>query len=60
MSKLEVEAVDKKNGMTLAELKRAVEKFSAIAEINETDITNAKVHVMINFGGGLKSITAEV
>lgn len=60
MSKLEVEAVNKKQGMSLLELKQAVEKFVAIAGINETDIGNAKVNVMINFNGGLKSITAEV
>jgi hypothetical protein len=60
MSKLEVEASDKKLGMTLEELKKAVERFIAIAKINETDTSTSKIGVMINFGGGIKSITAEV
>lgn len=59
-NKLSVEASDKKYGLTLAELKRAVEKFSSIAEINETDISASKVSVLINFTGGIKEITAEV
>jgi hypothetical protein len=60
MSKMSVEAVDKKFGMSLAELKRAVEKFSSIAEINESDTSQSKVSILINFSGGIKEITAEV
>lgn len=60
MRKLEYEAADKKNGLTLAELKQAVEEFEAIAKINDTNLSSSKVRVMINMSGGIKTITAEV
>jgi hypothetical protein len=60
MSKMEFSASDKKLGMTLDELKNAVEKFVGFANINETNIDQSRVFVQINFSGGIKAITAEV
>lgn len=60
MRKLEYQAADKKKGLTLGELKQAVEEFEAIAKLNETNLNTSEVKVLINFSGGIKTITAEV
>ena len=60
LSKLELSAFDKKIGMTLDELKDVVDKFYAVAKINETDTSNSKVTAFVNIHGGIKQLIAEV
>lgn len=59
-SKPTYEADDKKLGLTLAELTRAVEKFNEEAQDMGVSASDSKISVLINFSGGIKSITAEV
>lgn len=60
MSEISFEAFDSKKGMSLAELKNAVDKAAGLAEINETDTDKSKVFILINWSGGIKKITMEV
>ena len=60
MSKLEITANDKKAGMTLLELKEAIERFYAIADINQTIVNDSTVLAFVNIKGGIKQLIAEV
>lgn len=59
-SKPSYSAGDKKFGLSLAELNEAVAKFNREAEEMKADPYNVKITTLINFSGGIKSITAEV
>lgn len=60
MSEISFDAFDSKKGMSLAELKEAVDKASGLAKINESNQDNSKVSILINWSGGIKKITMEV
>lgn len=58
--KLEYKANDTKFGMSLTELKTAVDEAIALASINETNTDLSKVTVLINWGGSVKTLWVEV
>lgn len=58
--KLEFGAADKKLGMSLAELKQAIDEAVGLAKINNTDENSAKATVLINWGGSIKTLWVEV
>lgn len=58
--KLAYEASSPKNGMTLAELKKAVDQAEGLAKINEKLPEDCNLAVLINFRGGIKQIVVEV
>lgn len=60
MQKVSFDADDKKKGMSLAELQTYVNRAVGLAETNGTDLNDSKVTILVNFGGGIKQLTAEV
>jgi len=58
--KVEYAATDPKKGMSLLELKTAVEHAVGIAGINETDLDNTRVTILVTWSGGIKQLKTEV
>lgn len=58
--KISYEADQAKRGMSLKELKDAVDKAAGLAEANSTPLEDSKVNVFVNFGGGIKQLIVEV
>ena len=58
--KMELEARDKKLGMSLGELLSHVDTFKSLTEANNANPDDVKVKVMVNMSAGIKSITVEV
>lgn len=57
---MELEARDKKLGMSLGELLSHVDTFKSLTEANNANPDDVKVKVMVNMSAGIKSITVEV
>lgn len=58
--KISYDAESPKKGMSLAELKKAVDNAEGLAQVNEHVPEDSKVTVFVNFTGGIKQITVEV
>lgn len=58
--RVEYEASDKKQGMSLAELVKAVQTAEGLAEANGTNPADSKVKVFVNMNAGIKQIIMEV
>lgn len=58
--KISYEAASPKQGMSLSELKKAVDQAEGLAGVNNKPAEDCKVTVFINFGGGIKQIVVEV
>ena len=58
--KMSYDAASPKQGMSLSELKKAVDQAEGFAKINEKDPAECGLMVFINFRGGIKQIVVEV
>lgn len=58
--KIATDAATPKKGMSLAELKVAVDEAVGMAAVNEKPTEECKVTIFVNFGGGIKQIVVEV
>lgn len=58
--KLSYDAESPKKGMSLQELLNTVNEAVGLAKVNEKPLTESKVTVFVNFGGGIKQLIVEV
>jgi hypothetical protein len=57
--KLAFDAEDKKEGMTLAEITKHVNTFGKAYEAAGYKADAVKIRIVINFSGGIKTLSAE-